>query len=757
MTIYYAGPTQNTCINIDELILTGQSPLGGIWIGTGIIDSIQGIFSPSESGLGSHQIAYIYAEPILGCLDTAYKTVSVLNIPDVDLNIPDTACLNEAVTFSIDADSLSSVSWNFGDGSTANGDSVSHSYNSIGLFTVIVEVEKNGCVNSDTSTIRIIAIPQASFDIANPLGCNILQIDFVNNSSGHITDVFWDFGNGVTSNDNAPQNITFTQGTYYDTTYYVTLTVVNQCGDHTALDSVLISKPPVAKFGTNYSQYCELDSVVFNNISYNSPQTYFWDFGNGKTSNAKDPKPQFYDIGVNDTAYLVTLVASNNCGSDTAQREVIIKTTDANAFFYIDHLSGCEPLDITLINFSSIGSNPVWDLGDGNVISSDTIEHTFETAGFYTVELAVNNGCSRDTAYAYVEVLESIDAAFSMPDKGCEKAEVKFTNETVGAINSQWQFGDGATSSLVHPKHIYNPSGNYNITLTVTGDNLCTNSITKSIDILEKPIADFDVDANAFCIGDSIEFINLSNGENFVWDFGNGKKSFVNNPTVAYFEDGFYTVSLITNNDNLCYDTITKVGIVEIMPLPIADFDYYQNEDPILNGLIDFINLSENAGQYIWNFGDGSDLVSTEENPSYEYITSGPFSIKLIAQSDFGCVDSITKPIIVEFFGNIFVPNAMSPALGSNTEASIFLPKGHDLLEYELEIYSTYGELLFRTTALENGIPSEGWDGTFNGKEMPQDNYVWKIQAIFTNGYAWGGPRENSKRKSALGTFVLLR
>lgn len=752
-----AGTPQNTCINTDELVLVGQTPIGGIWSGAGITDILQGIFNPAISGIGTHQVAYIYTEPILGCQDTAYKNIEVFDIPDIAIHLPDTACLLATVTLNATVDSNTMVQWNFGDGHIGSGISVMHNYGSTGIFSVIATAEQNGCINGDTNHINIITLPEADFSIANPSGCNILEIDFVNQSSGFIESVYWDLGNGQTSMENNPQDIEYTQGVAYDTVYYITLTAYNRCGESSDLDSVLVSKPPVARFGTNYSQYCELDSVVFNNSSYNSPQTYFWDFGNGKTSNAKDPKPQYYNIGINDTTYLVTLVASNNCGSDTARRDVIIKSTNANAFFYIDEISGCEPLNVTLINYSSYGSHPVWNLGDGNVLSADTVEHTFENAGFYTVELAVNNGCSRDTAYAYVEVLESIDAAFSAPDKGCEKGEVKFTNETIGAINSQWQFGDGTTSNLFHPKHIYDPAGTYNITLTVTGANLCTNSITQPIEILEKPIADFDVHANAYCVGDSITFTNLSYAENFMWDFGNGKKSFVFSPVVAYSEDGFYNVSLIVNNDNLCYDTITKSGIVEIMPLPIADFDFVQSEDPILNGLIDFINLSENAGQYIWNFGDGSDLVSTEENPSYEYTTSGPFLIKLIAQSDFGCVDSIVKPIIVEFFGNIFVPNAMSPALGSNTEASIFLPKGHDLLEYELEVYSTYGELLFRTTALEDGRPSEGWDGTFNGKEMPQDNYVWKIQAIFNNGYSWGGPGGDSKKRSALGRFVLLR
>ena len=78
--------------------------------------------------------------------------------------------------------------------------------------------------------------------------------------------------------------------------------------------------------------------------------------------------------------------------------------------------------------------------------------------------------------------------------------------------------------------------------------------------------------------------------------------------------------------------------------------------------------------------------------------------------------------------------------------------------EYHAQIFSTYGQLLWESTALENGQPSEGWDGKLKGTILPQDVYVWKIRAIFTDGKAWDGMKDpKTGKKSVMGSVMLLR
>ncbi|MEZ5001632.1 MAG: PKD domain-containing protein [Chitinophagales bacterium] len=755
-----AGDDQTTCINNDELILTGNTPSGGSWIGDAVSNSATGIFDPSLSQIGLNAVGYTYAEPVLGCRDTVFKNVEVLDIPVINFDLPDTACVNESISFSLSVDPSATVNWTFGDGSSLAGESVEHGYTSAGIFTVTAEITQSGCVVSDSISIQVITVPTSDYTIDVPNGCNALQVSFTNTSVGHIENVYWDLGNGQNSSATNPQNITYPPGTFFDTTYYVTLTSFNQCGEHSVTDSILVSKAPEARFGTNFNQYCQEDSVLIHNVSYNSPTSYFWDFGNGKTSNSKDPKPQYYETSFSDTTYTITLYASNVCGTDTAKKDIIVRSVDVRSFFNIDHISGCEPLDVTLINFSSVGAQPFWDLGDGNTSLADTVLHTFEDAGMYTIQLAVDNGCSEDTSNIQIEVYSSPEANFSLPDRACEETSVQFTNQSQGGVAYSWNFDDGNLSDLQNPQHIFTDYGVYNVALTAIGGNLCENVVSKSIDILEKPIAQFDTDENRICEHSSIQFINLSTGENFEWDFGNGKKSYVENPINVYTEQGTYDVTLITNIDQFCFDTIVKQDVIEVFGTPTADFEYSQNETEILEGIVSFNNLSIDATDFLWNFGD-DDFSYEAFNPTHQYVHSGPYSVLLIAENDFGCIDSIIKPIMVEFFGKLFVPNALSPVLGDISEASMFKPKGVALMEYEMEIYSTYGELLFRTDKLEDGQPVEGWDGTYKGKDMPQDNYIWKIKAMFDNGFSWGGNENNSsettKEVHTMGTLVLIR
>jgi len=194
-----------------------------------------------------------------------------------------------------------------------------------------------------------------------------------------------------------------------------------------------------------------------------------------------------------------------------------------------------------------------------------------------------------------------------------------------------------------------------------------------------------------------------------------------------------------------------------VFGIPSADFNYSQTPDQIVYGEVSFENLSSaDANQFFWDFGDGT-LQSTDQDPIHVYTQSGQQIVTLSVSNAFGCTDTIVKPIGVEFFGKLFVPNAMSPVLGAQTQASMFLPKGVGLSEFELEIYSTYGELLWRTTALSGGQPVEGWDGTFKGNPMPQDNYVWKIIAKFDNGLMWQGSEHSGNKFNTMGTFVLIR
>jgi len=123
-----------------------------------------------------------------------------------------------------------------------------------------------------------------------------------------------------------------------------------------------------------------------------------------------------------------------------------VKTVNVVSFFNTDPLSGCEPLTVNFINYSSIGAFPIWDFNDGNSSTRDTVSHIFQNAGTYHVTLAVDNGCSRDTSDVDILVLESSDIEFDYPEVGCQRNDIQFVNLSQGAFGFEWNFGDGTTS-----------------------------------------------------------------------------------------------------------------------------------------------------------------------------------------------------------------------------------------------------------------------------------------------------------------------
>jgi hypothetical protein len=103
-------------------------------------------------------------------------------------------------------------------------------------------------------------------------------------------------------------------------------------------------------------------------------------------------------------------------------------------------------------------------------------------------------------------------------------------------------------------------------------------------------------------------------------------------------------------------------------------------------------------------------------------------------------------------FKGLFVPNALIPE-HPDPDENLFLPKGIGIIEYTIQIFDTWGNLIWQSSALEDGMPSEGWNGRdANGNLYPQDVYAWRASAKFADGTYWSG--NNGK---TYGTVTLIR
>jgi len=288
-----------------------------------------------------------------------------------------------------------------------------------------------------------------------------------------ITTWNWNFGDGNTSVFENPCNTYSMSGTYT-----VTLIVTNSNGEKdTAANPVTVNPNPVAAF--SFTDGCLNNSTVFTDGSTSATQWY-WEFGDMGTSTLQNPTHTYLGWGM----YLTTLIVTGGGCSDTIMDTVTVYPLPV-VNFVSDTVCFGDTTSFTDLSFIPAGSisNWYWNFGDGNTSSLQNPIHLFSSAGNFIVTLTAtsNYGCvSSVMLYAVVYPLPT--AAFNYT----QSSDTVFCNDlSVGylPLTYNWNFGDGATSTLQDPVHIY-PFGNtYNICLYVTSSFGCMDTICHTITI----------------------------------------------------------------------------------------------------------------------------------------------------------------------------------------------------------------------------------------------------------------------------------
>ena len=647
LPIVNAGADFGLCVTHSDTNLSA-SPIGGYWYGNGIIDSITGLFSPDSAGVGSSQIIYSYQNPLTYCWNHDTIIVQINPLPIPSFLHDSIVCMGIGVPITNTTSGAVAYNWGFSDGGSSQLQDPVYVFNNTGVFNINLIAQSNfGCLDSVMSTIQVIEPPSAIMSLIDSI-CYPLTVSFNNNSAGDFISFDWDLGNGVQSTDTIPQSQIYQQGVIADTTYYVELTVSNLCGVDSIVDSVTIMPQPTAIFGTNVNILCSPAVFDFANNSLGLPDNYYWDFGNGNTSITSDSLFQstFY-TGLNDTTYTIMLIVDNECGSDTAYHTVTVLPNQVNAFFNADTLSGCNPLTVNFTQFSTGALSFSWDFGDGNFSNLYSPTHTYTTSGTYTVSLAINDGCSYDTAMQTITVHPLPNPLFSaISDTLCGDQSFTFINQSAGAFSSYWEFGDGNNSVLTDPVHAYSSPGVYNVTLTITDLVYgCVNTYSDQVVSLVVPEAIISSSPTYGCMPLIVNFTNSStNAQFYSWDFGDGNSSNNTAPVNTYINDGNYYITLIALNANGCNDT-TSIN-VDVYPIPVPDFSIVYDDSCVLPASVSFVNNSTGAINYNWNFGDGGTAISTD--PTHYYQNDGQFNVQLTVENSYGCVDSISELVIID-------------------------------------------------------------------------------------------------------------
>ena len=322
---------------------------------------------------------------------------------------------------------------------------------------------------------------------------------------------------------------------------------------------------------------------------------------------------------------------------------------------------------------------------------------------------------------------------------------VQFTNLSEGALNYEWDFGDGQSSLDTDPLIIYNAAGQFTVQLIATNEFACKDTSFQSLDVNLQPEVDFDPQFIEECEGFTAVFNNFTTGADFLeWNFGDGGTSNEESPTYTYNTRGTYDLKLFAAFNNTCFDSLVIPGAVTIFPGPTAGFTWKEDLSFEPGGLIEFTNTSFEAVSYLWDFADGA--TSTEENPIHEYLNNDVWQAILVAFHENGCTDTVQQEITPAIFYKFFAPNAFSPEHGIG-DVTVFKPTGIGIEEYLIQVFSPWGELLWESEELDGETPVAAWDGTYKGNIMPQGAYAWKATIKYINGL----------REVRVGSVTLLR
>ncbi|MEZ5013309.1 MAG: PKD domain-containing protein [Chitinophagales bacterium] len=224
----------------------------------------------------------------------------------------------------------------------------------------------------------------------------------------------------------------------------------------------------------NFSSVADIGDVTFTNLSTNASGCYFWDFGDGGTSNEANPEYTYTVAGT----YSVCLTASNPYGTDTYCDDVIVALPPDAAFTY----SG-DPI----VNFTDLTLNDPtswsWDFGDGGSSTLQNPVHTFTADATYTVCLTATNALGFEV-YCLPIVIDSVallapTADFSFTISGLT---MSFTDLSTNDPDTwAWDFGDGGTSTEQNPSHAFPVQANYTVCLTASnaygGDTYCIDDV----------------------------------------------------------------------------------------------------------------------------------------------------------------------------------------------------------------------------------------------------------------------------------------
>lgn len=637
---------------------TGSPTVWNWEFSDGTLSSVQNpVVTFSAPGTYSVKLVVQNASGISQLERINYITVFPSPTADFSANIT-LSCVPATINFTdlstSTAGAISSWAWDFGDGGTSSAQNPSHTYAIPGFYTVTLMVTSaNGCKNTavKASYIRVLSGIATDFTYSAFSSCKApFTISFQNQSAGPGNISYnWDFGNGQTSTAANPTAVYNSAGTYT-----VSLNAQSDLGCTGSIQHTITITSTNTDF-TAPSNVCLNVPVTFQNNSSATPLSSFWNFGDGTFSGQVNSVKTFIAPGT----YNVTLVNQYANCTDSITKPITVNAQPVVDFTVNDSTSCQAPFTVQFTDLTAGATAWQWNFGDGNTSTQQNPSHTYNAFGNYNVTLTVTvgTGCSSTiTKPAYIQI-QPISIGLNVPAGGC----IPFTFTPQASVQTldpivsyQWDLGEpGATFNVQNPPpYTYVNAGNYTISLTVTTVSGCTKTLSVPLGVLTgtPPAVSFTALPLNVCASDTIYFTNTSvttpgAAVSWLWDFGDGGTSTVQNPQHVFMDTGAVTVTLVVSN-NRCRDSVKQ--ILQIKP-PVARFTWIYD---CVTRMVTFrdSSLADPAIlplTYLWQMGDPANTQFNVKNPPpFLYPGPGTYNVTLTVTNG-SCTYTTTQPVTI--------------------------------------------------------------------------------------------------------------
>ena len=543
--------------------------------------------------------------------------------------------------------------WNFGDGSIGTGANASHTYSTVGSFSVTLIVNDGWADSAPATTTATVTNNRPIADAGGPYtgvrGVPVLFDGSGTDADGEALTYRWNFGDftGTVVAGPRPTHVYTSLGTFT-----VTLIVSDGYLDSAPATAkvTIVNRPPVANPGGPYVQRRGVPVSFWGSgtDADGDPLTYRWVFGDGSTGIGPRPTHAYASFGT----FTVTLTVNDGYVDSTpatTTAAIVNWPPIANPH---GPYAGTHRVPVTFhgtgVDADGDALTYRWDFGDGTSAVGATVTHAYNVPGKFTVTLTANDG-RVDSAPVQTTATITNQAPVANAGgfrTGVRRVPITFTGSGSDVngdpLTYQWDFGDGTTGTGATTSHAYESLGTFTVRLTVNDGRVDSAPATTTARIDNRPPVANPGGPYAGVRGVPVTFNGSGTDADgdpltYSWSFAYGNPGTGTGASVTQTYSKLGTLAVVlTVNDGYTSSpaVVTAVTISNRPPVanPGGPYSGHKGVPIAFNG--GGTDADGDPLTYTWKFGDGG--TATGASTTHSYLNLGTFIVTLTVSDGFG-------------------------------------------------------------------------------------------------------------------------